>query len=94
MKTFIREVILYDDRIIITYHFSERYDEHKITPESVKGTERQVAKPAFSLILGSYNLANPAPRKDRQYACLSVAQKADVRVLRITAGRAAREAKR
>ncbi len=63
VKTFIREVILYDDRIIITYHFSERYDEHKITPESVKETERQVAKPAFSLILGSYNLPNSAPKR-------------------------------
>ena len=47
VNTFIREVILYPDKIVITYNFTETVEPHKITPETIRKTERQITT-AFS----------------------------------------------
>jgi hypothetical protein len=53
VNTFVREVILYPDKIIITYNFSDTPTPHKITPETTNETERQITA-AFSHNKGSY----------------------------------------
>ena len=64
INTFVREVILYPDKIVITYNFTEPHMPNKITPESVSDTERQISS-AFSLLSGSYILPGGAPNKEQ-----------------------------
>ena len=65
VNTFVREVILYEDRVIITYYFTDTIEPHDITPETITETERQITS-AFSKKSGSYILPAGAP-KDRDY---------------------------
>ena len=60
VNTFVREVILYPDKIIITYNFTDVITPHKITPETVNDTERQITS-ALSHHKGSYILYDGAP---------------------------------
>ena len=62
VNTFVREVILYSDKIIITYNFSDTPTPHKITPETTNETERQITA-AFSHNKGSYIHPAGAPLK-------------------------------
>ena len=62
INTFVREVILYPDKIIITYNFTDVITPHKITPETVNDTERQITS-ALSLHKGSYIFPDGAPTK-------------------------------
>ena len=43
VNTFVREVILYEDKIIITYYFTDTIEPHDITPETITETEGAVA---------------------------------------------------
>ena len=52
VNTFIREIIYYPDKLIITYNFSDAIDTIKLSPENAKEIERQ-SKSAFSLDIGS-----------------------------------------
>ncbi len=64
VNTYIREVIYYPDKIIITMNFTDTYDKHDITPESVKEIEKQSAsEAAFQKDMSSYSLAFPPPSK-------------------------------
>lgn len=64
VKTFIREVILDNDALIITYFFTEQYSKHDITPEEVAIIKKQSKKQAaFPLNLGSYKLASTPPKR-------------------------------
>lgn len=60
VNTFIREVILYSDKIIITYNFSDAIQPHEINPDTVLETKRQIDS-ALSLYSGSYIIPSPAP---------------------------------
>lgn len=62
INTFVREVILYPDKIAITYNFTEPHTPNKITPESVSDTERQISS-AFSPYVSSYNQVAVSPIK-------------------------------
>ncbi|MBR2467158.1 MAG: hypothetical protein IKB38_09560, partial [Clostridia bacterium] len=62
VNTFVREVILYPDKIIITYNFSDTPTPHKITPETTNETERQITS-AFSHNKGSYIDPAGAPKQ-------------------------------
>ena len=67
VNTFIREVILYDDEIVITYNFTDNLERLKITKEQVIQTEKEIEtadKSAFSSLTGSYKLRPTAPRKE------------------------------
>ena len=67
VNTFIREVILYDDEILITYNFTDNPERLKITKEQVLQTEKEIEtadKSAFSSLTGSYKLRPTAPTKD------------------------------
>lgn len=64
VNTFIREVILYDDEIVITYNFTDNPERLKITKEQVIQTEKGIEtadKSAFSSLTGSYKLRPTAP---------------------------------
>ncbi|MBR2622024.1 MAG: hypothetical protein IKC97_06580, partial [Clostridia bacterium] len=61
VNTFVREVILYDDKVIITYNFTDTIEPHKINTETITETERQIDS-AFSLKSGSYILPATAPK--------------------------------
>ena len=43
VNTFVREVILYPDKIIITYNFTEMPEPHKINEETIEETEGQIS---------------------------------------------------
>ena len=63
VKVFIREIILYNDKIVITYNFCDTFNKHKITQPDIKAIEKQSETAAFSYPLGSNKLSSPAPRK-------------------------------
>ena len=66
VNTFIREVILYDDEIVITYNFTDNPEHLKLTKEHVTKTENEIEtadKTAFSSLTGSYKLRPTAPLK-------------------------------
>ena len=65
VNTFIREVILYDDEIVITYNFTDNPERLKITKEQVIKTEKEIETAdtsAVSSLKGSYKLCHTAPR--------------------------------
>lgn len=64
VKTFIREIILDNEQLIITYYFTEQYSKHEITPEEVMEIKKQSAskKTSFSFNQGTYKLADFPPQ--------------------------------
>ena len=62
VKVFIREIILYNDKIVITYNFCDTFSKHQITKTDIKAIEKQSETAAFSYPHGSNKLSNPAPR--------------------------------
>lgn len=60
VNTFIREIIYYPDKLIITYNFTDNVNTVKITPENTIEIEKQ-SKSASSLNLGSCLLPQSAP---------------------------------
>lgn len=61
VKVFIREVILYNDKIVITYNFTERFDKHTISVTNTKTIEEQSETAAFPSPQSSNKLSSPAP---------------------------------
>ena len=61
VKVFIREIILYNDKIVITYNFCNTFNKHKITQTDIKAIEKQSKTAAFSYPLGSNKLSSPPP---------------------------------
>ena len=65
VNTFIREIIYYPDKLIITYNFSDAIDTINLTPENAKEIERQ-SKSAFSLDIGSSICQYSSPTRRKQ----------------------------
>lgn len=66
VNAFIREVILYDDEIVITYNFTDSPEHLKLTKEHVTKTEKEIEtadKTAISSNTGSYKLCHTAPKQ-------------------------------
>ncbi len=63
VKVFIREVILYNDKIVITYNFCDTFSKHTITKTDIKAIEKQSETAAFSYPLGSNKLSSPPPQE-------------------------------
>ena len=64
VNAFIREVILYDDEIVITYNFADSPEHLKLTKEHVTKTEKEIEtadKTAISSNIGLYKLCHTAP---------------------------------
>ena len=74
VNAFVREVILYDDEIVITYNFTDSPEHLKLTKEHIVKTENEIEtadKTAVSSNTGSYKLCHTAPlKKDHQNGCL------------------------
>ena len=73
INTFVREVILYEDEIVITYNFTDSPERLKVNKEQILQEEKQIkrAKHSFSFNSGSTILAGSPPRKKgQQYAVL------------------------
>ncbi len=65
VNAFVREVILYDDEIVITYNFTDSPEHLKLTKEHVTKTEKEIEtadKTAISSNTGSYKLCHTAPK--------------------------------
>ena len=60
VNNFIREILLYPKKIVITYNFIEPIEPSKITIEKTEEIERQ-CKSAFLLDSGSCNYLSAAP---------------------------------
>ena len=65
INTFVREVILYEDEIVITYNFTDSPERLKVNKEQIMREEQQIerAKSSFSFNSGSTNLACSPPVK-------------------------------
>lgn len=61
IKTFIREIIVYADKIVITYNFTEQPPIKGQHINDAENIEKQVENPAFSLILSSYKQETFSP---------------------------------
>lgn len=57
----ISAIILYDDKIIITYNFTDQAEKDKITPENTLNIEKQSEKAVFSLHISSSSLTVGLP---------------------------------
>ena len=68
VKVFIREIILYNDKIVITYNFCNTFNKHKITQTDIKAIEKQSKTAAFSYPLGSNKLSSPPPKIRQGFA--------------------------
>ena len=72
VNAFVREVILYDDKIVITYNFTDSPEHLKLTKEHVTKTEKEIEtadKTAVSSTsnTGSYKLCRTAPKKNASF---------------------------
>lgn len=65
INTFVREVILYEDEIVITYNFTDSPERLKVNKEQILQEEKQIkrAKHSFSFNSGSTILAGSPPTK-------------------------------
>ena len=64
VNAFIREVILYEDEIVITYNFADNPEHLKLTQEHIIKVEKGIEtaeKSAISFLKGSYILCQTAP---------------------------------
>ena len=64
VNTFVREVIWYGDRMVITYNFQERFSTDRFSKSYVEDIERQVgecSRSASSFSLSSYKVTQSAP---------------------------------
>ena len=65
VKAFVREVILYDNAVTITYNFIDYDVPTKVTTEYVENIEQQIESAdasAVSFIFSSYNQADFSPQ--------------------------------
>ncbi len=65
INMFVREVILYEDHILITYNFSDNPDTVKITPDYIREVEKQSEKAAYTFILSSCLCFASPPRQGK-----------------------------
>ncbi len=67
INTFVREVILYEDEIVITFNFTDSPERLKVNKEQVIQEEKQIerAKSSFSFNSGSTILADSPPKKPK-----------------------------
>lgn len=62
VKTFIREILVFSDKIIISYNFTEQPPIKSKNYDEIENIEKQAENPAFSLILGLPKQENFPPR--------------------------------
>ena len=68
VNAFVREVILYDDEMVITYKFTDSPEHLKLTKEHVTKTGKEIEtadKTAISSNISSYKLCYTAPNKNK-----------------------------
>jgi DNA invertase Pin-like site-specific DNA recombinase len=62
VKAFIREILLYSDKLVITYNFTEQPPSKDKNLDIIQDIEKQEKNPAFSMNLGSNILENFPPK--------------------------------
>lgn len=69
INTFVREVILYEDEIVITYNFTDSPERLKVNKEQILQEEKQIkrAKHSFSFNSGSTILADSPPHDNHPH---------------------------
>ena len=66
VNTFIREVIYYPDKIIITLNFTDNYDQPELTSEHIENIEKQSeSETAFPLPKSSNKFTSFPPEKQK-----------------------------
>lgn len=64
VKAFVREVILDNDNVTITYNFTENYTKYRVTQEIIQKVQRPSRKKtAYNKNLCSYKLPPLPPQK-------------------------------
>ena len=72
VNTFIREIIWYGDKLVITYNFQEEAIPPRLTKSHTEEVEKQVeeaARSASSFSLGSYIFWQTAPKQRKSFRC-------------------------
>ena len=70
VKAFVREVILDNDNVTITYNFTENYTKYRVTQEIIQKVQRQSRKKtAYNKNLCSYKLPPLPPNKKNTARC-------------------------
>ena len=64
VNTFIREIVLFEDRIVITYNFKNNTDTGRHTPETVEKMLSEVDSAYTAEIGSSISLYSEPKRKD------------------------------
>lgn len=73
VKAFVREVILDNDNVTITYNFTENYTKYRVTQEIIQKVQRQSRKKtAYNKNLCSYKLPPLPPERVRKFPCRKV----------------------
>lgn len=73
VKAFVREVILDNDNVTITYNFTENYTKYRVTQEIIQKVQRQSRKKtAYNKNLCSYKFPPLPPSKTDRRKRLSV----------------------
>ncbi|MCI8911089.1 MAG: recombinase family protein [Clostridia bacterium] len=75
VKTFIRDIIVYADKILITYNFTEHPPIKGKNSDSYEDIEMQAQSPAFSLNRGSFSLETFLPLQKDTFCVLSFLRK-------------------
>ena len=70
VNTFIREIVLFEDRIVITYNFKNNTDTGGHTPETVEKMLNEVYSAYTTEIGSSISLYSEPKRKDTICSCL------------------------
>ena len=66
VNTFIRDILWYGDKLVITYNFQEEAIPPRLTKSHTEEVEKQVeeaTRSASSFSTGSYKFRHPAPTK-------------------------------
>ena len=72
VNTFIREIILYEDSLVITYNFTEKHDPFTVDSEHIKELEKQIktaSKTALPSVQSSRITKSFVPNKPYCRAC-------------------------
>ena len=64
VNTFIREIVLFEDRIVITYNFKNNTDTGRHTPETVEKMLNEVDSAYTTEIGSSISLSSEPKQKD------------------------------
>lgn len=72
IKTFVREIVLTNDKITIAFNFIDHSSTKGRLKDDMQEIEKQAQKPAFTIPLSSYKLASLPPKFARRLSSAGI----------------------